>query len=100
MAQEAKFQASLALAALNRLKEARKSMEEAIAINTQTQTADFAQRYMGILEKRLEEIKPFRATVTTGFDYDSNVTLQPGGRRSRDPGFRPGGRGLHPDRHL
>jgi tetratricopeptide (TPR) repeat protein len=79
MAQDAKFQASLALAALNRLKEARKSMEEAVAINTQSQTADFAQRYMGILEKRYQETKPFRATVTAGYDYDSNVTLQPGG---------------------
>ncbi len=79
VAQEAKLQASLALAGLNRLKEARKSMEEAISINTRTQTADFAQRYMGVLEKRIEETKPFRATFTAGFDYDSNVTLQPGG---------------------
>ncbi|MCX5892029.1 MAG: tetratricopeptide repeat protein [Deltaproteobacteria bacterium] len=79
MAQEAKFQASLALAALNRLKEAKDSMEQAIAINPQSQTADFAQRYKSILEKRCQETKPFRATVTTGYDYDSNVTLQPGG---------------------
>jgi tetratricopeptide (TPR) repeat protein len=79
VAQEAKFQASLALAALNRLKEARQTMEQAIAINTQSQTADFAQRYVGVLEKRYQETKPFRATVTTGYDYDSNVTLQPGG---------------------
>ncbi len=82
VAQEAKFQTSLALAGLNRLKEARKSMQEAISINTQSQTADFANRYMGVLEKRLEEIKPFRATVTTGIDYDTNVTLQPGGAGS------------------
>lgn len=79
VAQDAKFQASLALAAQDRLKEARKSMEEAIALNPQSQTADFAQRYTGILEKRYQDIKPFRATVTTGFDFDSNVTLQPGG---------------------
>jgi tetratricopeptide (TPR) repeat protein len=82
VAQEAKFQTSLALAATNRLKEARKSMEESISLNTQSQTADFAQRYMGILDKRLEEIKPFRATVTAGVDYDTNVTLQPGGAGS------------------
>ena len=82
MAQEAKFQTSMALAALNRLKEARKSMQEAISINTQSQTADFANRYMGVLDKRLEETKPFRATVTSGFDYDTNVTLQPGGAGS------------------
>ncbi len=82
VAQDAKFQASLALAAMNRVKEARKSMEESIALNTQSQTADFAQRYMGILEKRWEDTKPFRASVTTGFDYDSNVTLQPGNAAS------------------
>ena len=79
VAQEAKFQASLALAALNRVKEARDFMEQAIAVNPQSQTADFAQRYVGILEQRYQETKPFRATVTTGYDYDSNVTLQPGG---------------------
>jgi tetratricopeptide (TPR) repeat protein len=79
VAQEAKFQASLALVALNRLKEAQESMEQAIAINPQTQTADFAQRYMGVLEKRYQEVKPFRASVTLGWDYDTNVTLQPGG---------------------
>ena len=79
VAQEAKFQASLALTALNRLPEARKSMEESISLNTQSQTADFAQRYLGILDKRWQDTKPFRACVITGVDYDSNVTLQPGG---------------------
>ncbi len=79
MAQEAKFQASLALAALNRLSEAKKSMEQAVALNPQTPTADFAQRYMGVMERRLQEIRPFRAFVSTGFDFDSNVTLMPGG---------------------
>ena len=79
VAQEAKFQASLALAALNRTKEARKTMEESIALNPQSQTADFAQRYMGILAQRVEEQRPFHITVSSGFDYDSNVTLAPGG---------------------
>lgn len=79
VAQEAKFQASMALTALNRLKEARKSLEETIAVNTQTQTADFAQRYMGLVDQRLEDIRPFRAGVSFGVDYDTNVTLQPGG---------------------
>jgi len=79
LAQEAKFQASLALAALNRLKEAKKSMADSIALNPESQTADFAQRYMGALTQRLEELRPFHITVTSGFDYDSNVTLAPGG---------------------
>jgi len=79
LAQEAKFQASLALAALNRLKEAKKTMAESIALNPESQTADFAKRYMGVLSKRLEGLRPYHITVTSGFDYDSNVTLAPGG---------------------
>ena len=79
VAQEAKFQASLALAALNRVSEAKKSMEESIALNPQSQTADFANRYMGALSKRAEELRPFHITVSQGFEYDSNVSLAPGG---------------------
>jgi tetratricopeptide (TPR) repeat protein len=79
MAQEAKFQASLALAALNKVGEAKKAMEESIALNPQSQTADFAKRYMGVLSQRVEELRPFHISVSTGFEYDSNVTLAPGG---------------------
>jgi tetratricopeptide (TPR) repeat protein len=79
IAQEAKFQASLALAALNRFKEAKKALEETIVLNPQSQTADFAKRYMGAIAQRVEELRPFHMTVSAGFDYDSNVTLSPGG---------------------
>lgn len=82
VAQEAKFQASLALAALNRVKEARTAMQESIALNPQSQTADFAQRYMGVLSQRAQEQRPFRISVSSAFDYDSNVTLAPGGGAS------------------
>ena len=98
VAQEAKFQASLALAALNRVKEAKQAMEESIALNPQSQTADFAKRYMGILSQRTDELRPFRITVSSGFDYDSNVTLSPGGGGRSDHGFREGQRRVFPDR--
>ena len=78
VAQEAKFQASLALAALNRVKEAKTAMQESIALNPQSQTADFAKRYMGVLSQRVQEQRPFHITVSSAFDYDSNVTLAPG----------------------
>lgn len=78
VAQEARFQASLALASLNRLKEAQKELEQTVSINPQTQTADFAQRYLSVLEQRLKEQRPFHIAVSAGFDYDSNVTSQPG----------------------
>jgi len=86
VAQEAKFQASLALAALNRVAEAKKTMQESIALNPQSQTADFAQRYMGVLAQRVEAERPFHITVTTGFDYDSNVTLVSGATASQVSG--------------
>ncbi len=79
MAQEAKFQASLALAALNRVKEAQKTMAESIALNPQSQTADFAQRYMGVLTERAEALQPFHITASLGYDYDSNISVAPSG---------------------
>jgi tetratricopeptide (TPR) repeat protein len=79
LAQEATFQASLALAALNRLKEAKQALAKSIVLNPHTQTAEFAKRYMGVLSQRLEELRPFHLTVSAGFDYDSNVTVAPGG---------------------
>ena len=77
IAQEATFQASLALAALNRVKEAEKTMAASIALNPQSQTADFAKRYMGVLAKRAEALRPFHITVSMGYDYDSNISVAP-----------------------
>ncbi len=79
LAQEATLQASLALAAQNRLKEAQKTLKETITLAPQTSTAAFAQRYEKAVESRLEEIRPFHFNVYAGVDYDSNITLQPGG---------------------
>jgi tetratricopeptide (TPR) repeat protein len=79
VAQEAKYQACLALVAQNQLREARKNLEETISINAESQTADFAKRYMVVIDNRLEELRPYHASVSFGFDYDSNVTLQAGG---------------------
>jgi len=81
LAQDAKFQESMALAALNRLAEAKKTMQEAINLNPQSATAGFAQGYANVLDRRLKDYQRFRFNASAGFDYDSNVTLQPG-----DPG--------------
>ena len=78
VAQEAKLQISMALASQRRLKEARQTLQEALALGPQTQTGWFAERYASSLEKRIEELHPLRFNVSVGVDYDSNVTLQPG----------------------
>jgi tetratricopeptide (TPR) repeat protein len=77
LAQEAKFQASMALAALNRVREAHESMEQSIALNPQSQTADFAKRYLGVLAERSEQLRPFHITASVGYDYDSNISVSP-----------------------
>ena len=78
VAQEAKFRLSLVLAKQRQPKEASKAMEEAIAVAPHTPTANIGKRYLTALEKQAKEYRPFHFTVTAGFDYDSNVTLQPG----------------------
>lgn len=78
LAQDAKFQESLALAAQMRLTEAKKVIQEAISLNPQSPTAGFAQGYASVLDRRLKEYQRFRFNAAAGFDYDSNVTLQPG----------------------
>jgi tetratricopeptide (TPR) repeat protein len=78
LAQKAKLQMSLALAAENRLPEARKALNEAVSLGPQTQLGGFAQYYLKDLDRRFKEAGPWRFNVALGFDFDSNVTLQPG----------------------
>lgn len=81
LAQDAKFQESMALAAQNRLPEAQKAMQEAIGLNPLSPTAGMAQGFASSLASRSKDYQRFRFYGTVGFDYDSNVTLSSG-----DPG--------------
>ena len=78
VAADAKLQMSMALAGLNRLKEARKSLEELAIMAPTSDAAGFAQRYAAAIDKRLKETRPFRFYASTSIDFDSNVTVQPG----------------------
>ncbi|MBI4643748.1 MAG: hypothetical protein HY743_08530 [Deltaproteobacteria bacterium] len=80
LTQKAKLQMSLALAAQNRLQEAQKTLSEAVSLGPQTQAGGFAQYYLADMERRLKDYRvgPWRFNVALGFDFDSNVTLQPG----------------------
>lgn len=78
LAQEAKVQESLALAAQDQPQEAKKVLESAIVQDPNSPAAGFAQRYVDTLDRRIKDTQPFHFNVTGVFDYDSNVTLQPG----------------------
>ncbi|WP_449244600.1 tetratricopeptide repeat protein [Desulfobacca acetoxidans] len=78
LAQEAKLQASTAMAAQNQFKDAKQVLTEAISLNPGTREAGFAQRYMEAMDRRIKETKPLRLHLGASFDYDSNVSLEPG----------------------
>jgi tetratricopeptide (TPR) repeat protein len=78
LVQDAKFQEALALAGQNRLRDAQRTMTEAIGLNPQSATAGFAQGYAATLDRRAKDYQRFRFNAFGGFDYDSNVSLQPG----------------------
>ncbi len=83
LAQEAKVQLGVALTGQQRLEEAKKTLQEAISLDPRSQMSGFARSYVGELDRRIQETKPFRANVTVGVDYDTNVTLNPGGEAAQ-----------------
>jgi Flp pilus assembly protein TadD len=78
LSQEAKFQESMALASLNRYADARRTIQEAINLNPRSPTAALAEGYVQALDVRAQDVRRFRFSARAGFDWDSNVTLQPG----------------------
>jgi tetratricopeptide (TPR) repeat protein len=78
LTQSAKVQEALALAAQSRVREAKKTMSEAIGLNPESAAAGFAEGYASVLDRQLKEYQRFRFNAYGGFDYDSNVSLQPG----------------------
>jgi len=53
-------------------------MQEAVRLNPRTQTAALAQGYVQALDVLQRGARRFRFNAALGFDWDSNVTLQPG----------------------
>jgi tetratricopeptide (TPR) repeat protein len=78
LAQKAKLELSQVQLAQNRPQDAKKTLTEAVSLGPQTQVGGYAQYYLGSMDQRLRESGPLRFNVSFGFDFDSNVTLQPG----------------------
>jgi len=78
LAQTAKVQEAMALAAQKRFRDAKQTMTEAIGLNPESTAAGFAQGYAAVLDRQVKEYQRFRFNAYGGFDYDSNVSLQPG----------------------
>ena len=78
VAQDAKLRMGQVLAAQRQFKESQRVLAEAISLAPQTPTAELSQRYLATLETQAERFRPFHITTAASFDWDSNVTLQPG----------------------
>ena len=78
LAQEAKLHLGQVLAAQRQWKESQQVLEEAIKLAPQTPTAELSQRYLSSLGTQAERLRPYHITAAASFDWDSNVTLQPG----------------------
>lgn len=91
LAPEAKIRISQALAAQHRYREAKTALGEAITLAPDSREADFARRYLTVIDRRLEETKRLRLRLGASFDYDSNVSLEPGNTAA--VGIAPLGRG-------
>jgi len=82
VAQEAKYQQSLVLAAQGKLRDSRTVLQEVIFLNPQSTLAGLSRGYVTTLDQRLREQQRLRLEIGTGFEYDSNVTLQPDASQS------------------
>jgi hypothetical protein len=83
LAQSAKVQEALALVAQNRGRAAQRTLSDAVGLNPESAAAGFAQGYATVLDRQIKNYQRFRFSAYGGFDYDSNVSLQPG----TDTGF-------------
>jgi tetratricopeptide (TPR) repeat protein len=79
LAQDAKLQIGIILAGQNRVAEAQKVIKESVSIAPSTPTGEIGQRYVNMFDRLYKDYRPFRFLLTTGWDYDSNVTLSSGG---------------------
>ena len=78
LAQNAKVQEAMALTAQKRGRAAQRTLTEAVGLNPESPAASFAQGYAAILDRQIQDYQRFRFNAYGGFDYDSNVSLQPG----------------------
>jgi tetratricopeptide (TPR) repeat protein len=90
LTQDAKVEEAMALAAQQKVREAKRTLTEAVGLNPESAAAGFAQGYAAVLDRQFKDYQKFRFNAYGGFDYDSNVTLQPGADLGQ---VRPSGRG-------
>lgn len=77
LAQSADFQIGICYVRDRDLKQAKERFHASIQYAPQSDLAGFARQYLDLVEKRIEQERPFRATLGLFAGYDTNVVLKP-----------------------
>ncbi|MEE9149465.1 MAG: tetratricopeptide repeat protein, partial [Candidatus Tectomicrobia bacterium] len=75
LAQASQYQQGLALFALERDAAARQAFEAVVEAAPESQVADNARRYLGVIEDRASQRRLFQVQGAIGFQFDDNVVL-------------------------
>ncbi|MFH1996528.1 MAG: tetratricopeptide repeat protein [Candidatus Omnitrophota bacterium] len=78
LAQSADYQTGLAYVKLKKFSAAGDIFQGLVALDPNTDIAEYASRYVDALEQKKERDRPFHYNIRTAFEYDSNVVLKPG----------------------
>jgi len=77
LTQSANYQIGICYLKMKKFRYAREVFEDTFAMDPYSDIANYADRYIDALDKKLERTKPFHFNAKIGFEYDSNVVLKP-----------------------
>ncbi|MCK4852435.1 MAG: tetratricopeptide repeat protein, partial [Candidatus Omnitrophica bacterium] len=78
LTQSADYQIGICYLRMKKYKDARDTFKDTFALDPHSDIGTYANKYMELIDRRLEIDKPFHFQARFAFDYDSNVTLLPG----------------------
>lgn len=77
MAQACNYQIGIAYVKINKYGDAARVFKELVLVDPNTSMANFANEYMGAIERKEEARRPFKINAGAFWQYDDNVVLLP-----------------------
>jgi len=79
LSQTVDYQIGICYMKLKKFEEAKNIFKNVFELDPYSELADYADRYLDALDRKLESARPFHLIAKTAFEYDSNVVLSPSG---------------------
>jgi len=77
LTQSANYQIGVNYIKMKRFQDARYIFKETFAVDPYSDIADYADKYINALDRKIERQRPFHFSAKFAYEYDSNVLLQP-----------------------